>query len=212
MANHDALDRAAQPRAAAGSPRTGPALRPARRPLGDRRLHRSRQFQDHQRHARSQCRRRVAEDRRRPHGLVPARRRYGGAHRRRRVRHPARRPAEERREHLGHDCEGAGGDRRAAGHRRPDAARFAARSAWRTIPRRQGRRHAARQCRCGHVPGQGTGPRQLPVLHARAERQGPRRTACCRRRCAAPSSATSSSCSTSRRSTCSPATSSRSRH
>ena len=135
MANHDVLtglpNRALlEDRLSQGDP-----VRAAIRSLGDGGVHRSGQFQARQRHARPQCRRRTAEDRRQPHGWMREGHRYRRAAWRRRIRHRPVRPARQRRCRLRNPAEDPGGDRRAGSCRRASLASRRPASASQTIPK-----------------------------------------------------------------------------
>ena len=159
-----ALQRPPDARRRPGAPPQPEARRPLPRP---------RPLQGHQRLARPLGRRRAAPPGRRAHPGARPRGRHRRAPRRRRVHAPRAghhgrgRRRQDRPEDLRRDP-------RPLLDRRPRALRHDEHGRRRLPVRRPRRRDAGPQRRLGDVPGQGAGPRQLPALHARDERQGRR--------------------------------------
>lgn len=165
-------DRASQPRAAGGSSIAVDPLRPALRPVDNDPVHRSGQLQAGQRHARSQRRRRAAEDRRQPDGPVRHAVGHRRAARRRRIRRRVVRPADEPRSRLRDGAQDPGCDRGSNSIGRAPAEDHRQHRRGKLPEGRNQPGRAAGQCRCGHVQREGVRPRQFPVLCSRVQHQG----------------------------------------
>ena len=149
-------------------PRTGAGQRAAQARSAGADVHRPRPLQEHQRLARSPRGRPAAAGSRGAHAGVRAQGRHAVAPRRRRVRGDARRPAARGRRRPG-GAEDHPVARPADGDRRPHPDHLVLHR-HQHLPRRcrgLGRAHEER--RHGHVPREGKGPAQLPVLLARDE-------------------------------------------
>ncbi|KAF1858298.1 hypothetical protein Lal_00014799 [Lupinus albus] len=164
-------DRPAQPQPDPRPPRPGRAQRPAQRRPTRPRLRRPGRLQARQRRPRSQRGRRTAEGRRLPHAGLPAPHGHAGAPGRRRIRDPAaRRRRKPAGPHAGAGKDSPGRDG-ARADRRPVGARELQHGRRRVPARRRRSEDPHDECRCRDVPRQGPRQQQLPVLHARDERE-----------------------------------------